>query len=121
MEGISIEKKLELIQSIRNEQQDNTEKIQKRKHILYDENSSEDAKTQQSFPIRMFVAIFLFAFFFIWDKGNFSIGGMKTEQFKIHLEQNIKIKGFDFIEKINYNLNKYMKIEVNHEPTSTFR
>ena len=122
MSNIPIEKRMQLIHMIREENKSNQIKLRNRENILYGKAftpslRSMEAVTQEypadtmseapisTFKLRFLVAIALFVTYLILDMGNGSIMGKNAKEIYMMIEEDYQTNVFDFIENITYTLN----------------
>lgn len=115
MANIPVEKKMQLIHMIREENKTNRLKIRNRENILYGrplspatysmEETEENAELPVStFKLRFLLAIALFVMYVILDMGGGSIFGKNTKEIYLLLEEDYQTNIFDFIQNITYTL-----------------
>lgn len=134
MTDISTEKRLQLVQQIRREHIENTQKLRQREHILYGngdiyeptipaniiktnplqtENEEQQLlKTEKkvnfsTFGIRLLLATLLFLGYLYLSKENITIGKLNAEVIRseVNRYRDADINLFDFMEDITYTLN----------------
>lgn len=112
MEHISSEKKMELIRTIREENERNKGKMRNRESILfggassYQQQPSESAQefrpVKSSFRLRLLLAIALFAGYLVMDMGKLDISGVTAEIVHAGINKSFSANLFDFIEDFPY-------------------
>ena len=120
MSDVSIERKLELIRSIREANTRNRSSIRQHQHILYghkydDIISNEADITDAAAPggqkkfstlgLRSLLAIMLFSFYVILDYTGGEWLSVNAEKAFAYIEENYTSNGFAFMEEITYTLN----------------
>ena len=130
MDNINIERRLELIKMMRDEQEENRGRIRKREHILYPNRSLsyqeplekrqynyndtylENEKVKQTsrnknnhcFYLRLGVCMGLFLLFVYMETKNISCFGITHEKIQNVLSQTIDVNSFAFMEQFPYTL-----------------
>lgn len=127
MSDVSTDRRLKLVQKIRQEQNQNRQAIKTRERILYGEPTKQpwgepepesfenfgkegtDGEGMQasSFGLRMLVALFLFGGYFFLARSQSSIAGLDADKIftEINRYSGVEINLFDFIDNITYTLN----------------
>lgn len=127
MSDASTDRRLRLVQKIRQEQNQNRQAIKTRERILYGEPSKQpwgepdpesfdnygkeknDGEGMQasSFSLRMLIALLLFGGYFFLARSQGSIGGVNADKIlsEINRYSGVEINLFDFIDNITYTLN----------------
>ena len=121
MEQTSIEQKLELIRTLRNEHDENMDKIKRREDILYPghsyynsyetsdkkelENTIEERKGSIFFKLRVLICIVLFLLFFFMDIKNYSVYSITSEKIVQEIGTTFNVNTIDFVKKFPYTLN----------------
>ncbi|MFI3211877.1 MAG: hypothetical protein R3Y24_00905 [Eubacteriales bacterium] len=120
MEKTPTERKLELIQNLRNEQNANAGKMRTRANILYGEegfnlptkngvaqsysNNSESmtmtssTESVSTFRLRLLCAIFLFVCFFFMDSRDYQIGTFSSDMILNAMNHELTINSIDFMQ-----------------------
>lgn len=125
---ISVEKKLELVQMMRNESQNNRIKMRGREQILYGRKPSRELVLSaheseamsgdkendpladgpnifRSFKVRLLIAGILFAAFVAWDNGYYPMLPARTEEFyRMISDDMLSANIFAFVEDFTYTL-----------------
>lgn len=120
MSDISIERKLELVRSIREANNRNRNSLRQQQYILYgqkydnsilnDEADMPDAAVPRgkgkasTLGMRSLLAIILFSFFVILDYTKGEWLSVNAEKFFSYIEENYSSNGFAFMEEITYTL-----------------
>lgn len=99
----NVEKRMELINMMRMEQQENAGRMRNRNQIL---NSNEPIKkkTGYSFYIKMAVCMILFLLFVYMETENISCFGITHEQIQKTVSRTIDVNLFAFMEQFPYTL-----------------
>ena len=128
MSNVSTDRRLRLIQKIRQEQNQNRQAIKTREHILYGKaldtppdfpvyerendpekegGTGENVMPSSSFGIRMMIALLLFGGYFFLAKNQGNIGGVNADMIRgeINRYSSMSVNLFDFIDDITYTLN----------------
>ena len=121
MSDISIERKLELIRSIREADSRNRSSLRQQQHILYgrrydDDFISSEADTAapgrnkiSTLGLRSLLAIILFSFYVILDYTGGEWFSVNAQKAFTYIEENYASNGFAFMEEITYTLNGLIK------------
>lgn len=120
MSDISIEKKLELVRSIREANNRNRNSLRQQQYILYgqkyddsfinDDTDMTDAAALKgkgkgsTLGMRSLFAIILFSLFVILDYTKGEWLSISAEKFFSYIEENYSSNGFAFMEEITYTL-----------------
>ena len=121
MDNLSSEKKMELIRTIRMENQNNIGKIRKREQILYgktytdnqgyhknyEETSSKEDEFKSSFSsfkLRVALALTMFAFFLVLDVGKLDVYQVTAESLQTMINEELPSNLFDFLDNFPYTL-----------------
>ena len=115
MSEITGDRRLELLRTIREENERNRMNLRNQQNILYgnkyDNNVESDnmiatdvsnAKGTSTIFIRTLVAIIVFILFVIWDYSGKSFMNMKTNSVSSYIQENYSFNIIDFISKITY-------------------
>lgn len=122
MSNIPIEKRMQLVHMIREENKTNQLKLRNRENILYGRplvsslHSTEHATQEyaqeameetpvSTFKLRFLIAVALFVTYLILDMGGGSILGKNAKEIYLMVEEDYQSNIFDFIENITYTLN----------------
>ena len=120
MSDISIERKLELIRSIREANNRNRSSIRQHQHILYGRRYDDDfisseadmadtadpgRRKSSTLGLRSLLAIILFSFYVILDYTGGEWFSVNAENAFAYIEENYSSNGFAFMEEITYTLN----------------
>lgn len=127
MSNASTDRRLQLVQKIRQEQNQNRQAIKTRERILYGEPEKQswgepepealdefgkdraDGEGMQpsSFGLRMLIALLLFGGYFFLARSQSSIAGLDADRIlsEINRYSGVEINLFDFIDNITYTLN----------------
>ena len=124
MEHTSVEQKLELIKTLRNEHNQNMDKIKRREEILYPEHNyyssyySKDTETDTDtkpvkssvfFKLRVLISIFLFLLFFFMDINQYHIYSITSDEIVNGIGTTLQLNSIDFINQLSYTLNDMLK------------
>lgn len=125
MSDISIEKKLELIRSIREANSRNRNSLREHQHILYghryndyimnDEADMTDPvaprgmKKMSTLGLRSLLAVILFSLYVILDYTGGEWLSVSSQKAFGYIEENYSSNGFAFMEEITYTLNGLIK------------
>ncbi|MGN0157212.1 MAG: hypothetical protein ACI39N_08175 [Lachnospiraceae bacterium] len=115
MENISLERKLELVRTIRERQDDNFEQMRKREKILYGKESyshpissldsaNAPAFLSGSFKLRLFLSIVLFLLFFFMDIYQYHYHILSSSFIVEKVSETFSVNSFDFISQFPYTL-----------------
>lgn len=123
MSDLTVERRLALVQSIREENDRNRNNIRNRQQLLYGQEysrpapfSAEEAPAASSFGIRFLAALAIFVLFVVWDQSDMCFLQQTPADLSSHLKTNYDLKNIDFAEKITYTLNNVQIQEKNgHE------
>lgn len=119
MSDISIERKLELIRSIREADSRNRSSLRQHQHILYGRRFDDDIMSNDvdmpdtavpgrkisTLGLRSLLAIILFSFYVILDYTGGEWLSVNAEKAFAYIEENYASNGFAFMEEITYTLN----------------
>ncbi len=124
MEHTSVEQKLELIKTLRNEHNQNMDKIKRREEILYPEHNyyssyySKDTETDTDtkpvkssafFKFRVLISIILFLLFFFMDINQYHIYSITSDEIVNGIGTTLQLNSIDFINQLSYTLNDMLK------------
>ena len=127
MSDASTDRRLRLVQKIRQEQSQNRQAIKTRERILYGEPAKQpwgepdsepfdnygkertdgEGIQASSFGLRMLIALLLFGGYFFLARSQSSIAGLDADRIltEINRYSGVEINVFDFIDNITYTLN----------------
>lgn len=125
MSDISIERKLELIRSIRETDSRNRSSLKRHQHILYGQKYDNDFTVGEAdmagmeYPgrkgkistlgMRSLLAIILFSFYVILDYTGGEWFSVNAGKAFAYIEENSSSNGFAFMQEITYTLNGLIK------------
>lgn len=99
MSDISVQKRLDLIKSIREENNRNRLSLNSR-----DSMTEATSKSFSSFPFRFLFASILFSLFVILDSMDFSFFSINAVTISTVINENYALNTIDFIKEISYTL-----------------
>ena len=117
MDSVSIEKKLQMIQKIRQEHQMNQNAVRGREAVLYGNKYNIFPETERSengsegiyvstFRLRISAALLLFILFYSVASGDKTFFGINASQVYMAIETDYSANLFDFMEEIPYTLHE---------------
>lgn len=113
MSDLTMERRLALIRSIREENDRNRNSLLNREQILYGQKAFLPGDTVEaepalgalgSFGIRFLFSLVVFALFVVWDYSKTPLFGYTPADIRTYLETNYTVKDIDFADKIPYTL-----------------